>query len=290
MSTDPIYGATGCQAVVKSTGKNCTNKAYFKTSGGYFCGVHSKGVQREELQKDSKGLEEQKKQDNLDRQRVIEEARKTNKIGKVMVSKFEMRKAPQYAPGYLAVFPNRDHENRSDGLGISALSPMVLGPVNHVMKNLPPAKNLENYYQFAKISEESTTESRIQGYLNPEGQRHGSHGKGAKIFYSVYYSPNGEARKYNYIQSRFFYCHYYEKLSVREIEKLKKVINDGYNIQIFGFDGHEIEKPLMEYYEDENLPFGHEIVIYCLLTINDPEEYPWNIYRKKHPELYVDMV
>lgn len=290
MSTDYSYGEISCQAIVKSTGKNCVNGAYYKTSSGFFCGVHSKNMEREELKKDSEMIKKKRDTENVERQKQIEASRIPSKKGDIIVTKLLMRKPPQYRPGYLAVFPNRDDENRSDGLGISCLSPMLLGPVNHVMKNFPPAENLENYYQFAKVYDGYDPRIRINGYIDKEGKRHGSHGKGTEILYSVYYSLTGEERKYNYIQSRFFYCHYYEKLSKAGIEKLRSVVNDGYNIQIFGYDGHEIEKTLNEYYEDESLPFGHEMVIYSILTIDDPEQYPWNIYKEKHADLYVDMI
>jgi hypothetical protein len=41
--TESIYwGEHDCSSIVKSTSKNCTNKAYYKEGDKLLCGVHSK--------------------------------------------------------------------------------------------------------------------------------------------------------------------------------------------------------------------------------------------------------
>ena len=42
----------------------------------------------------------------------------------------------------------------------------------------------------------------------------------------------------------------------------------------------------MEHYTSTDRPFGHEMVLYSMLTVEDPKEYPWNQYYLKHKELY----
>ena len=299
MSTDPIYGEIRCQATLKSTGAPCKNGAYYKLGTGYYCGVHAKSENRIELEKNTAVLAAIRSDENKKRSDEIEKVAKENKSagkkGRVMMTKFEMMKPLTYMSGYLAVFPNRDHGGRSDGLGIPELSPMNLGPVNHVMKEYPPALNLENYWQFAKvsanISKSDYVAARTKGYLDPVGQRHGYAGKGAEILFSEFISSKGEIFKYSYMQARFFYCHYYDILAREKIKVLKRMIDDGYNLQIFGFDSFEIgNQSLWEHYNDEKKPFGHEAVIYCLLTIDDPENYPWNLYKDKYPIFYKDMI
>ena len=49
--------------------------------------------------------------------------------------------------GFLKIFPNYRHENRTNGLGMSNLSPMKLGPVIHEQPHLPPVVNLGNFHQ-----------------------------------------------------------------------------------------------------------------------------------------------
>ena len=73
-----------------------------------------------------------------------------------------MMKKPELIDGYLNVFPNYKHQNRKDGYGCAKLSPKSLGPVNHGMPNLPIAKNIENYHQFAKFWDYSIGPSIIK--------------------------------------------------------------------------------------------------------------------------------
>lgn len=279
--SDPAYGEIKCQAT-KANGSKCENGAYWKLNDGFFCGVHAKSAERIELKKDTIKLNEIRENRNKSILRLAKETAESNKSrGKVTMTKFEMMKTPAYQDGYLPIFPNRDHGNRSDGVGIPELSPMNLGPVNHGMKEYPPSRNLENFWQFAKVSNQVSrdeyTKLRIEGYLNPNGQRHGYAGKGAKIICSEFFG-----RQYSYVQARFFYCHYYEMLSKSEIEKLSKLLDDGFNLQIFGFDAFDVSKSMRDHYTDETKPFGHEAVIYCLLI----GEKPWEVYRSKYPELY----
>ena len=43
-------------------------------------------------------------------------------------------------------------------------------------------------------------------------------------------------------------------------------------------------------YCDSHYPFGHELVLYCLLTIDDSKEYPWNRYiLKSKGSIYKDI-
>lgn len=66
------------------------------------------------------------------------------------------------------------------------------------------------------------------------------------------------------------------------------------NINIIGYDGYsfETDDPITftgNCYRDTSKPFGHEMALYCLLTIEDPNYYPWNIYRETYPEKYEGM-
>ena len=118
-------------------------------------------------------------------------------------------------------------------------------------------------------------------------------GKNKNIpLFSVYYDENGAEHRYNYLQSRYFYSHWYEKIlkENKDLLYLKDLIEKGYNIQIVGYDGYPVIKDLWEHYLDISKPFGHELVLYSLLTVDKPENYPWNKYRNKYKEIYDQVI
>jgi hypothetical protein len=94
--------------------------------------------------------------------------------------------------------------------------------------------------------------------------------------------------RYTYLESRYFYCHLYEKRAkeTKEFKELKAKIRQGYNLEILGYDGYPVTRSLQEHYEDGNRPFGHELVLFSLLIIDDPQNYPWNVFYAAHPRVY----
>lgn len=106
--------------------------------------------------------------------------------------------------------------------------------------------------------------------------------------FSLHAMPSGEERRYDYIGSRWFYCTWYEKLATQtaEFKQLVALMDDGYNLCICGYDGYAPTTTLMEHYLDTSRPFGHEMVLLCLLTIKESKDYPWNVYRRTHAQLY----
>jgi len=279
----------------------CSNKAYFKSqnSSVLLCGVHSKSIPRTKLPKNpnAKQIQIQKQAQH---QKEVQQAQKLNqsssKPGQVVCTPLRMMKLPEDIKGFQKVFPNFRHGNRTDGLGLPSLSPMKLGPVVHNQKDLPLCKTLENFHQFNKVyPQELNDEGKISdvfwkklksGYKSDQGQRH-KYGRQDKPKFSVH-KIGDEVRRYTYIQSRWFYCHHYEKLTEGngDLEMLRKLKREGTNLQLVGYDGYPIEKDLYDVYCDPRRPFGHESVLYVLLTVDSPEEYPWNLYFLNHRELY----
>lgn len=308
----PYYGERTCENKIwsgKNKGKQCKNYAYYMENKKYLCGVHS-SEERKELPKnpDSKKIKEEKYDKE---QKIIEEVaeknRKNNKKGQVTVTKLKIMKKPEDIEGFLKIFPNFKHQNRKDGFGCSSLSPKAMGPIEHNMPHLPVAQNLENYHQFAKIFPfeiingkitEEAKDIRVKAYESKIPHRHKYDAKKLKKYgnvniplYSLYYDKDGKEHKYTYIQCRYFYCHWYEKIA-KETDDFKYLIdrlNKGYNLQIVGYDGFT-PKNVQEHYLDEKRPFGHELVLYTLLTIDNPEEYPWNIFYKNNEELYRGVI
>lgn len=272
MAVNIFYGETNCQK------PNCRNKAYYTLNNGYYCGTHSRNQERNQLPERPKAEIEKMKSDKMisDRQEV-ERSRIANnqngKPGNIILSKLRMMTAPDDIPGYLKVFPNFKHQNRQDGFGCSRLSPMSLGPIHHMQPGLPPAKNLENFYQGSKCFLGEMTngipsaifhQNRLQWYQDSTPHRHKI--KGEKPAFFVWVDKEGKEYHLDYINSRQFYCKFYEELASKEEDfaKLKYWRSLGYNLQICGYDADPASDMDLAYL-DPSKPFGHEKVLLCLL-------------------------
>lgn len=287
--------------------ERCTNKAYYKASGGaLLCGTHSRNAKRSELPKNPNAAAV-RAQRLADRAAAVEATahwnRTTGKKGTVICSKLRMMREPDYVEGFLNVFPNNRHQDRADGFGCASLSPMRLGPVRHSQPGLPDALNIENYHQFNKAFKRDVLAPenvqlkpefftmRDAAYRDPVPHRHkypDDAGASRKPLFSVHLTPAGMLRMYTYQQSRYFYCHQYELLAKQQPDfvELRRKIDDGTNLQIVGYDGYAVTKTLWEHYIDPERPFGHELVLYSLLTIENPEDYPWNRFYRENRALY----
>ena len=276
------YGQIKCQAINASKKEPCKNGAYYKCGDKYVCGVHSRGKDRTELEKPTKEM----KDDKLEKEAIeCEEARRRNKEegkkGSVVLYKMQMMKSIDTPAGYLRIFPNKDHGGRKDGIGLPSLSPFNLGPINHGYPNIPKADNLESFYQFSKIyadevdKEGNPLPETIEQWkkdLQKPGERHKR--KGEKPLYALALKSDGSIIKMNYAQGRKLYCKWYEKLAKKQddYQLLLNLIKDGYNICICGYDGTSITNVEKDY-KDLSVPFGHERVLYTMLT---QDKYPWN--------------
>lgn len=305
-----FYGERNCEGKYKS-GIHCNNMAYYYDNK-YLCGLHSNKSTRKQLPKNPneyknklKMLEEREKIVES----VAEENRKNGIHGKIICTKLYMMKDPIHYDGYKKVFPNYKHGNRIDGYGCPKLSPKSLGPINHGMKDLPIAKNLENFHQGAKVFNcevdehnkitKQSYEIRKKIYNSSIPYRHKFEFEDMKKLgkinkqplFSIYYDKNNNEHRYNYIECRYFYCHYYEILvqKIDDFKILKKMLDDGYNLQIIGYDGYPISN-LMEQYLDDSRPFGHELVLATMLILENKDEYPWNIYYNTHKHIYNGVI
>lgn len=299
----PYHGETICEE------DSCNKRAYWLTidEKKACCGAHSKKRPRDSLPKNPKAAEERAKRWKEDREHVDAVAKENKEKGirgKVVCEKMKMMKTPTDIPGYLKVFPNYKHQNRRDGFGCSDLSPKKMGPIEHREPGMPVALNLENFHQGSKVFPHETSSGdpnflpekawgKIKEiYQDPEPHRHKyspdtlrKHGKNVNIpLFSVHIDSNGNAKPFTYLQSRYFYCKWYEHYAKKSesFAKLVEMLNDGYNLQIVGYDAYAPDKDLHEHYLDTSRPFGHEMVLYTLLTVENTEEYPWNKYRSEH--------
>lgn len=309
-----FYGEKECQKKIlsgKNKGKQCTNLAYYEKDDMLLCGMHAKKP-RNELPKNpnKKEIEKQKiEKHNKSIEEAKEYNKKHNKKGSIIVTKLYMMKQAETIDGYIKVYPNYKHQNKKDGFGCASLSPKSLGPIIHNMPGLPPAKNLENYHQFSKffpfeVKDNIITEKallyRNQGFLDPMPHRHKFSKKELQKYnnthiplFSMYYDTNGKEHRYTYIECRYFYCYWYEKLAIqtKDFQYLLSIIEKGYNIQIIGYDGYQPNNnTIYKHYLDDSRPFGHELVLYSLLYIKNSKDYPWNIYYEKHKDIYKNVI
>ncbi len=106
--------------------------------------------------------------------------------------------------------------------------------------------------------------------------------------YSCRTDRYGIWHQFSYIESRLFYCRAYAKEAVLTATflDLQRKLQTGTNLAICGFDAWPVRMSLFDHYCDPKKPFGHEAVLYCLLTISKPTEYPWELYAAAHPRTY----
>ena len=105
---------------------------------------------------------------------------------------------------------------------------------------------------------------------------------------------HGIKKKFDYVQSRYFYCHWYAKLAVlsKEWAILKALYEFGYTLNIMGYDAPDIDdytpSIIDNMYTSTDNPFGHELVLITMLTMPS-SQWPWVLYKNNHPELYDDF-
>lgn len=161
------------------------------------------------------------------------------------------------------------------------LSPMLLGPIIYTGEGVNiTVKRFENLWQFSKVWPSDIDKEtglpnkewyfrRYEGWKSDKGVRYVK--KGSKPIYSFW-----AGQKLSYIEARrIIYCPIYEALARRTnaFKKLKSMFDAGYKIQILGYDGYDVKVPddLHKCFLDESRPFGHELVLACMLV----DVYPW---------------
>lgn len=297
----------------EQTCSSCKRKAYYRIDDKPFCGYHSKKEERIALKPNPNIAKEKQKQIALYLE-LARTARTPGEPGKLIVRRSKMFGSVPIEKGYYTILPNRKAGN--EGIStktlincIPSLSPMTLGPVKHKQEGLPDAKNLENFHQFNKCFSCEVDENgqpleiwftrQISGYQDEEPHRHklgktkAEHMKIAGMtkgdnanhcLFSLFKRPDGKLKKYSYIQSRVFYCTFYERLARTQESFLKLVdmlYEKGCNLLIAGFDARIVESDcsdddIQKWYEDDKMPFGHEMVLYTMLKLyKTPKEYPW---------------
>jgi hypothetical protein len=303
---ETVYkGERICEGVYKSGDKKnkpCDKPAYYLLNGYYFCGAHCKDKNRIELKVNPK-KKEISAAANDDRQDQVvvymTQNMEAGRFGEVIATKLYGRKNPDHKEGFMSVFPNNKHGNRTDGLGMHSLSPMRMGPIHHFCPGVGPASCLENFWQGSK---QYVCETELNGdpskeyfktrdamFLNPEPQRHKAVSKfESGVKHSVWFDERGQRHFLSYVESRQVYCEIYEyfALKTEDFATLKEAMESGMNLNIIGYDAHNVRrhvgKTLKEQFEaaylDASVPFGHEVCLQALLLLAYDDR-PWRKHR-----------
>jgi hypothetical protein len=291
----PKYGQITCMALYRG-GKACKNGAYFEVRVDeevkYLCGVHSKRyADRVPLPKPSKDEVVQRKEELFEKMCTLaseaaDENRAKGMRGNVCLVKMNgLFPKVDRRDGWINVYPNFKSSWQGIGLVYTTLSPMSLGPVEHGQPGLPPAFNIENFHQGSKMygdeSKADFEKLRLTMYCDPKPHRHKLNKEGKPYpnapMYFVWIDRDGKEHHLSYVESRQFYCNFYDRLTENsgELAYLRQLLDQGYNLQICGPDAYSMDD-VEKAYLNPNQPFGHERVLTVLLT---EAEKPWLKYK-----------
>lgn len=198
--------------------------------------------------------------------------------GVIRLEKLNFRSTNSIIPeNFELILPNKNHSYRE-------LSPMTLGPIHTNETNFPICQNLENFWQFSKCFPQDLEDdnsigkqyhdSKMKGYLDKTPHRH-KYKRGMKPLFTIFYDKD-VLHKYQYIESRKFYCNHYEFLARKEskykllLEKLNTT-----NLLIKGYDGcsidssaNNLQEILNSQYLNSKQIFGHEKVLFTMLCFD----------------------
>lgn len=177
------------------------------------------------------------------------------------------------------------------------LSPMKLGPFtviedirNNIIhpgfkdmgngKQIAVCNNLENYWQYSKVYSVDVVNGVIQqSYFNRRAEGMASIRAKRRVFpknsnittVCAYY----DGMTFDYLQSRIFYCTYYEYLASNHPKyiEMKRLYDSGAKIILLdydapGEDSHNrelTEEYIIREYNDTTHPFSHGMVLCCML-------------------------
>jgi hypothetical protein len=305
----------------------CGNRAHFKLDDRYLCGTHSRQnaddrITLPERSKTQKMEFERKECERLEEEQY--EAKYLFHPGNICLARLGgFGRTPKILQGYKPISPNAKGGHFVGSKNFLTLSPMKMGPLPPEMHKedkgelgMKEVTNIENLHQGTKAYEgEAKKDEKKEQFVptdeykagrdamvyDPEPHRHKpSSEKKNEPLCSFWILPDGKPQAVTYIESRARYCFHYEHFA-RLSDEFKQLVNwhqDGYHLQICGFDAFEIpevkelpkDSPFKDRKEpkelllkaqsfynamrDDKHPFGHERVLYALLTL--PRELlPW---------------
>lgn len=133
---------------------------------------------------------------------------------------------------------------------------------------------------------------RAKYWADPVPHRRIKRGTGENNDNPMYCWWLGEAMPYVEARCKMYIPMYADLASKTPAFKaLKKLVEDGNDVLLIGYDGYEVEKPLIEYLRDPSVRFGHELVLAAMLRGEEPwkELYPdtervWDVPEELVPD------
>jgi len=282
--------------------EDCKQKAIFMVSSKIVCSIHSLSAKRRKLEKNPKSEKETLYDARARKIKMVSLKNKAeSKRGDVIVSRMEKGGRFVRRDGYLSVFPGFGDSKRRDGFVANNLSLESLGPVRHGQAGLPVCKNIKNYHQYNLIYDDEVDENgdlvpsfyklQKRGYINilPKQCKFDQLKMAEKGDTYKPISYLHDHKRYTLVEARQFYCEQYEKLVVEtgEFKQLKQMVNDGTNMMIVGYGGYPVTKEeLCECYADPTREFSQELLLFSMLVIDDPFDYPWNVWMAAKEDLF----
>jgi hypothetical protein len=286
-----------CQA------KSCYRQIRCQIDGFCLCDIHSINISQNGYRRNKLpgsvislllNLQDKKAVENA----TIEKFRLDNEIAKkrgiVILCKMDSSNSVPTPcnRGFLRIFVSCMIRDRIDeGYVCKDLTPRTLGPVYHGQPGLPVALTLENFNygnmcfqsELDEHGEPSEMFKEYRQYLYKKRFAHGyklNMNEGKPKFF-VWINKDGEDDGLEEITYRQIYCTMYERLVCQtpDFQKLKELVEIGTNLQLCIMADIQSNGSLESDYLDPSVNFGYEYCLYTMLTLKNPDEYPWRKYK-----------
>jgi hypothetical protein len=283
-----------CQAQAKILDKPCSNIAICKYQHTFLCCIHGRSISKK------LGIPLKKISDEDSRRQVIKkhkeycdeqalELRKAGKAGCVTVcDKFKAG----ICETYINIYPIIKDARVIDGLVLSSLSSINIGPIHHGQPGLPPCMILQNFHEANRVYQDEIDgkghplpafyERQIKMYSDTKQSECLSSSVYKNCVYYMWIDFTGKVERITEVMSRQFYCAFYQRSMIANSDflRLKWMLMNGYNLRICGKEPFLIplNKTMDDCYLNPSKPFTYEMILYTMLTYKDIDEYPW----KKH--------
>jgi len=183
--------------------------------------------------------------------------------------------------------------NISDNDCYNSLSPTSLGPVTLKQDGVfSQSLLLENFYQGNKVMghQHDLIEDRIKDnfydFRDNVYEKTKPIIRFGRIITNVYIDDDGDIRRYNNVQARFFYCYWYKKLVICQpaFKRVKKMVDGGHIVTI---NKHNLsciddDNDMYKKYCDPSEEFDYSLALCCILK----GMCPWMRYYNENKDMY----
>ena len=137
--------------------------------------------------------------------------------------------------------------------------------------------------QFEGETDAEFLAAQRDGFADAEPHRHKRKLKAGEAKPSwIWVDPKTSVRhRLTWVQARQFYCNWYERLARAQPEwtRLKRMVDEGTNVLLVGYDAVPCPDGVEAAYLSTAASFGHERVLYAMLTIANEDDWPWRKHK-----------